>query len=53
MSHPPITFIIVHFFHISYCGKHVGGNERFCGHELRIRSYNLINSLILVKSWVF
>ncbi len=28
-------------FHIYYCGKRVGGNERFRGHGLRIRYYDL------------
>ncbi len=40
-----IYFIVVlflnHRFHISNCGKLVGGNKRFCGHELRIRYYDL------------
>ncbi len=45
-----LSFTFNHCFRISYCGKHAGGNERFHGHELRIHSYDLIRSLILVKS---
>ncbi len=44
LSHPldsQVYFIVVHCFRISYCGKRVGGNERFRGHELRIRYYDL------------
>ncbi len=37
----PILNILMCGFHISYCGKRVGGNERFRGHGLRIRYYDL------------
>ncbi len=36
-----LLFTFNHCFHIFYCGKRVGGNERFRGHELRIRYYDL------------
>ncbi len=33
--------LLNHCFRTYYCGKRVGGNERFRGHELRIRYYDL------------
>ncbi len=47
LSHPLdsqvylLFFTFNHCFRIYYCGKRVGGNERFRGHELRIRYYDL------------
>ncbi len=48
LSHPLdsqvylLLFTFNHCFRISYCGKRVGGNERFRGHELRIRYYVIV-----------